>query len=88
MNSTEKIQIGELVQSAAGHDKDEYFLVITMDKEFVYLCNGKSRKANKLKRKKRKHVIKTGKICEWVKENPERVNNTSVRKSISGLQDK
>lgn len=85
MSITEKINIGELVQSVAGHDKGEYFLVTGMDKEFLYLCNGKSRKADKLKRKKRKHVIKTGMVCEWVRENPEKLNNKSVRKAISGL---
>ena len=88
MSVSEKISIGELVQSVAGHDKGEYFLVTAMDKDFLYLCNGKDRKADKLKRKKRKHVIKTGEICEWIKENPEKVNNTSVRKAIRGLQDK
>ena len=88
MSTEEKISIGELVQSAKGHDKGEYFLVVSADLEFVYICNGKSRKVNKLKRKKRKHIIKTGKICEWVEKNPEKVNNTSVRKAISGLQDK
>lgn len=86
MNSAEKIHIGELVKSARGHDKGEYFLVVSADSEFVYICNGKSRKADKLKRKKRKHVIKTDDVCEWVKDYPEKVNNTSVRKAISGLR--
>lgn len=88
MSTAENIKVGDLVVSGSGHDKNEYFIVVSTDKEFVYLCNGKSRKADKPKRKKRKHVIKTGMVCEWVKENPERVNNTSVRKAISGLRDK
>lgn len=86
MEGTEKIRIGELVQSAAGHDKSKYFIVTALDDEFVYLCDGKSRKADKPKKKKRKHVKKTGLFCGWAAESPEKINNTSVRKAVSGLK--
>ena len=82
MNNKDSIHVGELVRSLAGHDRDRYFLVIRRDGEFVWLCDGKSRKAVHSKRKKIKHVESTGIVCHWVLENPERINNTSVKKAI------
>ena len=49
-------EIGCLVRSLAGHDKDEISLIIKQDAEYVYLADGKRRCLDKLKRKKKKHV--------------------------------
>ena len=85
MTKTGKIRPGELVQAAAGHDKTRYFLVISVEEPYVFLCDGKHRKMNHLKKKKEKHVISTGLICGWIAAEPERVNNTSVRRAIRDL---
>jgi len=79
------IQVGELVWSLAGHDKGESFLVIRREGEFLFLCDGKRRKATACKRKKEKHVSGSGLVCQWVATQPERVNNTSVRVAIKRL---
>lgn len=81
----QEIRVGELVQSAAGHDKGDYFLVIRKEGEFLYLCDGKRRKAAGCKKKKQKHSIALGKYCPWIETEPERVNNTSVRAAIRQL---
>lgn len=82
----DSIRIGELVQSLSGHDKGQYFLVTDKEGVFLRLCDGKTRKAQKCKKKKQKHVRGTGVICPWVAESPERVNNTSVRRALGELR--
>ena len=81
----QELRIGELVRSIAGHDKGDFFLVIRKEGEFLWLCDGKRRKATACKKKKKKHVMSTGKICPWVETEPERVNNTSVKTAIRQL---
>ena len=85
MNEKTTIRIGELVQSLSGHDAGEFFLVVRMDAGFVWLCDGKTRKATHCKRKNRKHIAGTGLICSWVESTPEKINNTSVKKAMKEL---
>ena len=80
-----RIKIGELVQSVSGHDADGFFLVIREEGSFVWLCDGRNRKADCLKKKNKKHIAGSGVVCSWVSENPEKVNNTSVRKAIKEI---
>ena len=49
-------KIGEFAKSKAGHDKEEYFIIINIEKEYVYLVDGKSRPLDKPKKKKIKHI--------------------------------
>ncbi len=49
-------KIGELARSKAGHDKDEIFVIINIEDEYVYLIDGKNRKIEKPKKKKMKHI--------------------------------
>lgn len=49
-------KIGEFVKSKAGHDKDEIFIIIKIEDEYVYLVDGKSRILDRPKKKKIKHI--------------------------------
>ena len=49
-------KIGEFAKSKAGHDKDEIFIILRIEKEYVYLVDGKSRTLMKPKKKKMKHI--------------------------------
>lgn len=49
-------EIGSLVRSMAGHDKDSLFIIIRQDAEYAYLADGKLRRLDKTKRKKKKHM--------------------------------
>lgn len=49
-------EIGSLVRSLAGHDKDSLFIIIKEDAECIYVADGKTRSIDKLKRKNKKHV--------------------------------
>lgn len=52
------IRISDVVVSAAGRDQGEWFYVIGEDQDYLMLANGKDRRLEKPKRKKRKHVQK------------------------------
>ena len=54
------ISTGDVVRSAAGHDKEELFLVLREEGDFLWLVDGKSRKLEAPKKKRRKHVVSAG----------------------------
>jgi len=43
-------------RSLAGHDKDQYFIILADDGEYVTLADGECRTVAKPKRKKKKHI--------------------------------
>lgn len=53
---TENIQVGDIVVSTSGRDKDKYFLVVDVDDKFVKIVNGKQRKLSLAKIKNQKHI--------------------------------
>lgn len=58
-----EIQTGTVVQALAGHDKGGYFAVIDFaDDSHVLIADGKRRKVEKPKRKKRKHLKVVGQL--------------------------
>ena len=46
----------DVVRSCAGRDSGQLFFVVELDESYVYLADGKGRRVEKPKRKKRKHV--------------------------------
>lgn len=54
-----EIQAGMIVKSKMGRDKGQYYLILSLDSECVYLTDGKYRPIEKLKKKKRKHIQTT-----------------------------
>ncbi len=54
--------IGMLAFSKAGHDKQNIYMIIGEDAEYVYLCDGITRTLDKPKKKNKKHIqpIKKG----------------------------
>jgi ribosomal protein L14E/L6E/L27E len=51
---------GQIVVSRAGHDQGKLYCVMGKDGEFLLLADGKSRKTDRPKRKKQKHVNHAG----------------------------
>lgn len=62
------ISLCEIVVSIMGHDKGKLFLVLAKEDGFLYLGDGKSRKAQKPKKKSIKHVDPTGRIDQALLE--------------------
>lgn len=52
----EEIKAGMLARSKAGHDKDQLYVIIKADPEYVYLVDGKYRPLQKPKKKNQKHI--------------------------------
>ena len=70
---------GSLVYSRAGKDKGKLFLVAGVDGEYVYLLDGDTRRVDKPKKKKLKHINKTNKVCELDFED---ISDSAVRKAL------
>ncbi|MBO5556085.1 MAG: KOW domain-containing RNA-binding protein [Oscillospiraceae bacterium] len=51
---------GNVVRSVAGHDKGDLFLILREEGDFVWLADGKRRKIETPKKKRRKHVVSAG----------------------------
>ena len=86
-----EIDKSSLVVSKAGRDQGQLFYVIDADEQFVYLADGKSRRLEKPKRKKRKHVQQVprteSRIAEKIR-NGEKVLNSELRKELASLGQK
>ena len=52
------LTIADVVVSTAGHDAGALFYVLEADGIWLYLANGRDRRIEKPKRKKRKHAVK------------------------------
>lgn len=48
--------VGNLTTSLAGHDKNQVYIIIKEDKEYVYLSDGKLKPISKPKKKNKKHI--------------------------------
>ena len=48
------------MRSVAGHDRGDLFLVLRQEGDFLWLADGKRRKLETPKKKRRKHVVSAG----------------------------
>ena len=51
-----QITPGDIVYSKAGRDSGEYFVVVAVEENYAYICDGRSRKTDRPKKKKIKHL--------------------------------
>lgn len=80
------IKVGDFVVSLTGRDKNKCFLVVNLDKDKVFIVDGKARKVDRPKVKNVKHVkqISTANaqsVAENIK-NGQPVGNKRVYKLI------
>ena len=81
---------GDVVYSLAGHDKGALFCVTDTDGDFLLLANGKERKLNSPKRKRRKHTQRAGSSDHPVflrLRAGEPVGDKEVRKALAAFRD-
>ena len=84
-----------IVKSTAGRDEGDLFFVLDTQEEFLLLADGKSRRVEKPKKKKRKHVSFAGESHSVVADkirSSEKITNSELRKALaactgSGNQD-
>ncbi len=48
--------IGKFATSKAGHDKDQLYVIVGEEGDFVYLCDGRLKPLNRPKKKRMKHI--------------------------------
>lgn len=78
---------GMLAKSLAGHDQNKLYVIIREDGSSVFLCDGKNRTLDKLKKKKKKHVQLIKEISPELADklaNGTVINNEDIRKAIGG----
>lgn len=79
-----------IVRSAAGRDKGKFFVVLAVEGEFLLLADGKARKVEKPKRKKRRHVLfvssEPTRLSEKILSN-EKVTNSELRRTLAAFRD-
>ncbi len=79
------ISTGDIVKAIAGRDRSSYFVVMAVDGDYALICDGKSRKTDKPKRKKVKH-LETGFghsnfVVQKIKDK-EQVTNKELRSEL------
>lgn len=80
---------GDLVLAAAGREKGELFFVMDIQDEYLLLADGKVRRVEAPKRKKRKHALRVAASPEGVAEkirSSEIITNNELRKAIAAYR--
>ena len=79
-----------IVRSNAGRDKGKLFVVLAVEGEYLLLADGKSRKVEAPKRKKRRHVLfvsaEETRLAEKIKSE-EKITNSELRRTLAGCRE-
>ena len=82
------LTIADVVISTAGRDQGQLFYVLEADDVFLTIANGKDRRIEKPKRKKRKHINKVlrseTRVAQKLREG-DKVLNSELRKDLAYL---
>ena len=81
-----EIARSDIVRSIAGRDKGKFFFVLDTEGEFLMLADGKTRKLENPKRKKRKHTaFVTSSDCRVAEKirSEEKVTNSELRRTLA-----
>ena len=81
-----EIKVGSVVRSKAGRDKGDFFIVLAMEDNYVYMANGNLRKVDQPKKKKLKHLQGTEQVSEFIinkLSQGSKVTNSEVRKALA-----
>lgn len=83
-----EITRSDIVKSTAGRDQGKLFFVLDVNEEFLLLADGKSRKVESPKRKKRKHVQFFRRFDCRVAEkirSEEKITNSELRRTLAAF---
>lgn len=79
-----------IVKSDAGRDKGKVFAVLAVEGEYLLLADGKGRKVESPKRKKRRHVLfvaaDENRLSEKIKSG-EKITNSELRRALASYRD-
>ena len=81
-----EIAQSNIIRSDAGRDKGKLFVVLAVEGEFLLLADGKSRKVENPKRKKRRHVLfvsaEETRLADKLKRG-EKITNSELRRTLA-----
>lgn len=87
--SETSIEIGRVVRSKAGRDKNGVYIIVeVIDRDYVMIANGADRSIDKPKKKKIKHLEPKPYIAFDIKvklENGRKVFDGEIKKSLKSL---
>ena len=85
-----EITRAHLVEATAGREKGKLFYVMETEGDFLMLADGKSRRVEAPKRKKRKHVRfiaeTDSRVADKIRQR-DKVTNSELRKAIASYGD-
>ena len=85
-----EIAKSNIVRSDAGRDKGKLFVVLDVEGEFLLLADGKTRKVEHPKRKKRRHVLfvsaEKTRLSEKI-TNTVKFTNSVLRRTLAAFRD-
>jgi ribosomal protein L14E/L6E/L27E len=82
----DRYSVGQIVYSKSGRDKGNAFIVKSFDDEYAYLVDGKIRRLEKPKRKKKIHIQITKTINADIRlklENKLNILDADLRKALA-----
>ena len=83
-----EIRTADIVLSLTGRDRGQLMLVVAEEGDFLLLANGRARRAENPKRKRRKHVALVGESHSLVAEkirSSEKITNSELRKALAAV---
>ena len=85
-----EIAKSNIIRSGAGRDKGKLFAVLAVEGEYLLLADGKSRKVESPKRKKRRHVLfvsaEETRLSEKIKSG-DKITNSELRRALAVYRD-
>ena len=79
-----------IVRSDAGRDQGKLFAVLAVEGEYLLLADGKSRKVEHPKRKKRRHVLfvsaEENRLTDKIKSG-EKITNSELRRALAAFRE-
>ena len=82
-----EIAKSDIVRSDAGRDQGKLFIVLAVEGEYLLLADGKGRKAESPKRKKRTHVLAEddSRLADKIKRS-EKITNSELRRTLAAYR--
>lgn len=79
-----ELKAGQIVKSKAGHDKGDFFIIYSIDNEYLYLTDGINRTVDKPKKKKVIHVQTTKFVDYGISDKIElgKITNEEIKRAI------
>ena len=81
-----EIAKADIVRSDAGRDRGKLFIVLAVEGEYLLRADGKSRKVENPKRKKRRHVLfvsaEETRLADKLKRG-EKITNSELRRTLA-----